>query len=108
MRLRKRRPQRYHFAAAAELTNLESSAQLKVNTTDLNLKGCHVSTETPWPLGTKVRIRIARNGSCFAAFGQVGYVLPMLGMGIIFMHLEPTDTIILDTWIAELRGAGVA
>lgn len=89
--------------AAAELTQLESPSQLKEKTTDLSLFGCHISTRTPWPVGTKVNIRIAHNGDTFAALGSVAHVQSGSGMGILFTRIEPNKQAMLDKWIAELR-----
>lgn len=89
--------------AAAELTQLESPSQLKEKTTDLSLFGCHISTRTPWAVGTKVNIRIAHKGDTFAALGSVAHVQPGSGMGILFTRIEPNKQAMLDKWIAELR-----
>jgi hypothetical protein len=52
------RAHRYFFIATVELTDLQSETQMKEQTSDLSLFGCHVNTSRPWPAGTKVRIRI--------------------------------------------------
>lgn len=89
--------------AAAELTQLESTSQLKEKTTDLSLFGCHIGTHAPWPVGTKVNIRIAHKGDTFTALGSVAHVQPGSGMGILFTRIEPNKQAMLDQWIAELR-----
>jgi hypothetical protein len=97
------RARRYSFIAAAELTQLESSAQLKDNTSDLSLFGCHIKTQEPWPQATKMRIRITHKGATFAALAIVAHVQPGAGMGIAFTKIAPNDQAVLDKWIAALR-----
>lgn len=41
------RARRYPFAASIELIDLESEAEVREQTTDLSLFGCHVSTVRP-------------------------------------------------------------
>lgn len=101
----KPRALRYPFAASAELTDLQSMAQLKAETTDLSNFGCHVNTENLWPVGDKIRIRLMHNGAGFAAYGRIVYARPTLGMGIVFTRIEPIDHAVLDAWMANLRCA---
>jgi hypothetical protein len=97
------RAQRYFFVAMIELTDLQSDSQMKEQTSDLSLFGCHVNTANPWPAGTRVRIRITHRGAIFAAFGRVAYVQPNAGMGIAFTGIEDNDQVTLEKWIAERR-----
>ena len=99
----KPRALRYPFVASAELTDLHSMAQLKAETTDISMFGCHVNSADLWPVGAKVRVRILHNGAGFAAFARVAYARPELGMGIVFTRIEPIDRSVLDAWIANLR-----
>jgi PilZ domain-containing protein len=91
------------LVASVELTDLESTAQLKAETSDLSLFGCQVKTENLWTVGAKVRIRITRNGAGFAAFARIAYARPKAGMGIVFTRIEPIDQSVLDAWLANLR-----
>jgi PilZ domain-containing protein len=97
------RAHRYSFLATVELTDLQSETQMKEQTSDLSLFGCHVNTSKPWPAGTRVRIRITHRGAIFAAFGRVAYVQPNVGMGISFTSIEGNEDLTLEKWIAELR-----
>ena len=102
---RRPRARRYPCFAKVELTDLESATRLKAEVSDLSLFGCHVSTATLWPVGTRVRIRIAHNGASFAALAKVAYV-QLLGMGVVFTSIDPIDQSVLDNWIAALRARG--
>ena len=75
------RAARYPFAANIELTDVRSERFLSVRTSNLSLFGCYVSTTAPFPVGTKVSLRILHGGATLAAFGQVVYSSEHSGMG---------------------------
>lgn len=58
---------------------------------------------TPFPEGTKVRLRISHGGATFVASGRVAYARPNAGMGIAFMTIDPKSQEVLDLWLASLR-----
>jgi len=97
------RARRYAFVAPVEITDLETSAQLKEETSDLSLFGCYVNCAQPWAPGTRVRIRISHKGATFAAMATVANVRRETGMGMVFKKIEPKEQALLDRWIAELR-----
>jgi hypothetical protein len=97
------RARRYPLVAIAEITDIETSAQVHGEIADLSLFGCHVNTDQGWDAGTKVRIRIAHGGGTFAALAIVANVRRAAGMGIVFKQIEPKDQALLDRWIAEIR-----
>lgn len=103
MQLERHRARRYSFHAGINLTDLRSETQIKEQTSDLSLFGCHVDTLKPLPPETKVRIRIAHRSENFEALGRVTYSRSNAGMGILFTRIERHDQSILDKWIAELR-----
>jgi hypothetical protein len=98
------RARRYSFKASIELTDLQSENQTKEQTSDLSLFGCHVDTLKSLTPGTKVRIKIFHRGEHFEALGRVANARPNAGVGIVFTRIELTDQLVLDKWIAELRG----
>ena len=97
------RARRYSFVAAIELTDMQSEVQVKEQTSDLSLFGCHVETRKLLPTGTKVRIRIVHRGANFTALGRVVYVRPSTGMGVVFTLIGPNEQSVLERWIAEVR-----
>lgn len=99
------RARRYPLIAPVELTDLQSSARLNQVISDLSPFGCHVSTRQMWPIGSKITVNIAHNERTFSAEAKVVYGQPMLGMGVVFTHIEPTHQEILDAWITELKGS---
>jgi hypothetical protein len=103
MHTQRPRPPRYLFVATIELTETQSEAHIQERTRDLNLYGCRVVTQTPFPAGAKVRIRIAHSSANFVALGRVSYVSSDGGMGIAFTQIEPVNQAILEKWVEELR-----
>jgi PAS domain S-box-containing protein len=100
-----RRAKRYGFLASVEVTDLQSNIQLQERTADLSLYGCcvRVAANRPFPLGTRVWVRISYNDVTFAAIGRVAYANSDGDMGIAFVQIDADDQIILDKWIYELR-----
>lgn len=103
MPLERHRARRFSFHASIELTDLQAETQIKEQTSDVSLFGCHVDTLKPLPAGTKVRVRISYRSQNFDALGKVVYSRENSGMGILFIKIEPNDQLVLDRWIAERR-----
>jgi len=82
---------------------VQSEKRLDGRTKDLTLFGCFVETGSPFPQGTKIRVRISRAGAHVAALGKVVHSQPNAGMGIAFTSVEPSSLPVLDAWLAELR-----
>jgi len=99
------RARRYPFQANIDLTDMQSEIQVRQRTSDLSLFACFVETPNPWATGTKVSIKIPPRGMNFLALGKVAYARTNAGMGIVFTNIPPNDQLVLETWIAELRGA---
>ncbi len=104
MHLERHRASRYPLEANIELTEVQSETPIKGRTSDLSLFGCHVNTLKPLAPGTKVRIKIFHRGCNFQALGKVVYARLDAGMGIVFTGVQSNDQLVLDKWIAELRG----
>jgi len=96
------RARRYPFAASIDLVDMESEREIREQTTDLSVFGCQVSTQKPWAVGTKVRLRIIHRGAIFAAQGQVANVRSN-SIGVVFTKIEQKEQVILEKWLAEAR-----
>ena len=94
---------RHSFVAGIQLADLQSEKQLAAHIENLNLLGCFVETVTPFPEGTKVRLKISHAGVNFIAIGKVAYSRPQSGMGVAFTTIEPSNVPILDAWLENLR-----
>jgi hypothetical protein len=97
------RARRYPFQSYVELTDLQSDTQTRVRTSNLSLFGCHVESPNPLEPGTKVSVSIAHAAENFRALGRVAYAQPGAGMGIVFTTIQPSDQLVLEEWIDELR-----
>jgi hypothetical protein len=101
MKLERRAATRYNFGAVAEVTDLDQPDELVSLTRDLSSSGCFVVTTTPFPTGTRVRVRIVRSGGEVSAIGSVTSNVTPAGMGIAFTHIDPHDRTLLESWLAE-------
>jgi hypothetical protein len=97
------RARRFPFVATIDLTDMQSEIQARHQTSDLSLFGCHVAPGKVFPLGAKIRIKIAHGGVTFAAMGKVAYAQLGSGTGILFTTIEGNDQSVLEKWIDELR-----
>ena len=97
------RAPRHSFVAVIDLINIQSDRHLAALMRDLSLSGCSVKTETPFPKGAKVWLRILHAGVNFHAEGKVAYSRTDSGMGIAFTAIEASGMPILDSWLAHLR-----
>jgi len=105
VKLERPRARRYPFVASIELTDLQSETRIRGQISDLSLFGCHVETENILPIGTMLMLRIIHAGANFIALGKVAYALQRVGMGIAFTEIEPSNQLVLEKWIEQLREA---
>jgi hypothetical protein len=96
---------RYGFTATAEVVDMNSRTRMNTRISDLSMEGCYVDTNAPFPIQTKVRIRVSASKKTFETLGVVVYSLPNMGMGISFAEPDPQQRAILKKWIDELSGA---
>jgi hypothetical protein len=95
---------RFPFTATAEIVDLKSRTRMNARTSDLSRHGCYVDTQSPFPLHTKVRIRINNAKKSFDTHATVVYSLPNMGMGLSFSTPEPDQLKVLTRWIDDLSG----
>jgi hypothetical protein len=95
---------RYPFTATAEVVDMKSRTRMNARTSDLSRHGCYVDTNSPFPLQTKVRIRITNAKKSFETHATVVYSLPNMGMGLAFGVPVPEQLKILKKWISDLSG----
>src|ERR1700733_16032015 len=93
---------RYGFTATAEVVDMHSRTRMNTRISDLSMEGCYVDTNAPFPVRTKVRIRVTASKKTFETQGAVVYSLPNMGMGIAFDQPEASHAAILRSWIDEL------
>jgi hypothetical protein len=100
----RRNAPRYAFSAAAEVVYLVTDTRLNGRVSDLGAGGCYVDTINPCPVGAEVKIRINRDNASFLAHAQVVYSSGGMGMALMFTKIEPERLLVLEKWLAELRG----
>jgi len=93
---------RYSLAVDIELTDLQSQTQIRERTKDLSLFGCGVDTSKPFLKGTPLGIKLSHGDVHVTATARVVYASPELGMGLVFIRVDPEDQRVLEEWIAEL------
>jgi hypothetical protein len=102
----RRRAPRYPFIAEAEVIETASDTKLGAKTSDLSIGGCFLDMINPSPVGTDIRVRISHAGITFTACGKVVFILPPMGMGVVFTGIEDNQLAILQKWLAELSSGG--
>jgi hypothetical protein len=92
------RARRHVFSAHLELLDVESESKIITRTRDLTMFGFRAEIKNcSWPVGT----------SNFTAGARVVWVRKNSDLGVAFTDVTPKDQLILERWIAELRGTEV-
>lgn len=100
----RREGNRHVFTAAADVVELSSGARFSTRTTDLGPGGCFVDTTNPFPVGSKLHLKLHKGKTSFETNGVVVYSQNGLGMGISFAGLAEDRQAALHSWIADLSG----
>jgi hypothetical protein len=95
----KRRDPRSLLVLAVEVIELPRGARLGGRTSDICLSGCYIDTLNPVPKGSELRIRITHHNEVFECLGNVVYVSPGLGMGVMFETVAAEEQAKLDRWL---------
>jgi D-serine deaminase-like pyridoxal phosphate-dependent protein len=99
--MEQRREPRQPFFAAIDLLETESSVKIEARTGDLSLHGCYVDTMNPFPVGSKVRVRITHDEVTFEAVGRVAHAQSNVGMGVFFTEIQPEQGKLIAKWLAS-------
>jgi hypothetical protein len=100
----RRGTQRHTFTAAADIVELSSGARFSTRTTDLGPGGCFVDTTNPFPVGSKLRLKLNKGKSNFETAGTVVYSQYGLGMGVAFDELDDAQHMALAEWLSAVTG----
>jgi hypothetical protein len=90
---------RYNFGAIAQVIDLDSREDVIAVTRDLSFSGCFIKTNSPFPRGRVVIVRITCLGADFAATGTVTGNITWEGMGIEFTKIGPKDQAVIEQWL---------
>lgn len=100
----RRRSLRWPFTAAVLVLEPVSGAHIEAHTTDLGPGGCFLDTMNSFPPGTKVVVRMTKEGESVEADAVVACSQVGVGMGLTLTTVAPGHRTVLDRWFAELRG----
>jgi hypothetical protein len=98
----RRRAPRYPWIADAEVTETAFRTRLRAQTRDLSIGGCFVNLLNPSLEGAEVAVTISHGKATFTALGTVVFVVPNMGMDVAFKTMEPTQSAVLQDWLAGL------
>jgi PilZ domain len=100
----RRGTERHTFTAGVDVVELSSGARFSTRTTDLGPGGCFVDTTNPFPVGSKLRLKLNKGKSVFETAGTVVYSQNGLGMGVSFDELDSAQQVALAGWLSEVTG----
>jgi hypothetical protein len=95
----RRRGPRYPFAGTIEMREGTSEDKRTARVKELSLNGCFVDTESPYPKGTSLDIKLFTETEFFEAQASVIYSQPKLGMGLMFRETRPYYLMVLRKWL---------
>jgi hypothetical protein len=95
---------RHTITTGADVVELHSGARFSSRTTDLSTGGCFIDTTNPFPVGSKLRMKLNKGQSSFETPGTVVYSQTGLGMGIAFDELKSEQQHALAEWLSEVTG----
>ena len=84
MEHKRRRTPRYPFDASIEMRVGTSQDQRTARVTGLSLNGCYVSTESPYPEGSALLVKVFTATEFYEGQAAVIYTQEKLGMGLMF------------------------
>ena len=66
---------------------------------ELSLNGCYLRTESPFPQGGAIALKVFSEGVFFEARATVAYCHPKQGMGVVFRDPKPHFVGVLKKWL---------
>ncbi|OLE15754.1 MAG: hypothetical protein AUG83_05735 [Acidobacteria bacterium 13_1_20CM_4_57_11] len=95
----RRRSPRYPFVGSIEMREGSSEDKRTARVKELSLNGCYVDTESPYPIGTSLAIKLFTESEFFEAQAGVIYAKPDQGMGLMFKETKPYYLMVLRKWL---------
>ena len=99
---------RYSVAAMAEAIEIKSHTRVVGRISDIGAGGCYFEVMSPFAVGSELKLRITRNEQTLTASARVLYSTGGMGMGLLFTAIDPDQQHLLQRWVGELSGKGVA
>ncbi len=95
----RRRGPRYPFVGSIEMREGSSEDKRTARVKELSLNGCCVDTESPYPIGTSLAIKLFTESEFVEAQASVIYAHPDQGMGLMFKETKPYYLMVLRRWL---------
>ena len=95
----RRRTPRYPFEASIEMREGSSPDKRTARVTGLSLNGCYVSTESPYPEGVLLTVKVFTETDFYEGQAAVIYQQEKLGMGLMFTETRPYYLMVLRKWL---------
>lgn len=95
----RRRTPRYPFDASIEMREGASPDKRTARVTGLSLNGCYVSTESPYPEGSSLMVKVFTATEFYEGQATVIYTQEKLGMGLMFTETRPYYLMVLRKWL---------
>jgi len=101
----RRRNPRYPFVGTIEMREGTSEDKRTARVKELSLNGCYVDTQSPYPLGASLAIKLFTETEFFEAQASVIYSQADQGMGLMFRETKPYYLMVLRKWrLAAMMG----
>ncbi len=95
----RRRTPRYPFNASIEMREGSSEDKRTAQVTGLSLNGCFVSTESPYPEGASLAVKVFTATEFYEGLATVIYNQESQGMGLMFTETRPYYLMVLRKWL---------
>jgi hypothetical protein len=104
----RRQNPRYPFTGSIEMREGTSEDKRTARVKELSLNGCYVDTDSPYPMGTSLAIKLFTDADFFEAQASVIYSQQNEGMGLMFRETKPYYLMVLRKWLlsAMMRKKG--
>jgi|SRR5215469_2813844 len=95
----RRRTPRYPFNASIEMREDASEDKRTARVTGLSLNGCYVSTESLYPEGSMLAVKVFTETDFYEGQAVVIYKQENRGMGLMFTETRPYYVMVLRKWL---------
>jgi hypothetical protein len=99
----RRRTPRYGFIASAELIEVISDVRIVSRVSELSRFGCYLDMMNPFPVDTKVLVKISACEAYFEGRGKIAYSQPNMGAGVMFTEIEERYVPVLERWLEDME-----
>ena len=99
MEQERRRTPRYPFKGSIEMREGTSEDKRTARVSELSLNGCFVNTESLYPMGTTLAVKVFTETEFFEGQASVIYTRENRGMGLMFKETKPYYLMVLRKWL---------